>query len=361
MAAPAPGWADILSALLRGDDLDPDQAAWAMAEIMSGEATSAQVAGFVVALRAKGETPDEIGGLVAAMLDAAVPLEVDGVVLDVVGTGGDRAHTVNISTMAAVVAAAVGARVVKHGNRAASSKTGTADVLEELGVVIALPADGVRASLDQAGIAFVFAAAFHPAMRHAAVARRELGVPTVFNVLGPLANPARPAAALIGCADARLAPVLADVLASRGTRALVVRGDDGLDELTVFGPSTVYDVTSSEVRRTSLDPRDLGLVEPAAESLRGDDPVFNAAVARAVLGGSIEGTHAAVRDAVALNAAAALVAWDAATGEGRYGPASAPLVERVGAALPEALGAMASGRAGDVLAAWAEATSAYTP
>jgi anthranilate phosphoribosyltransferase len=211
-----PTWPDLLTALLAGTDLTRDQATWAMDQIMSGDATTAQVAGLVVALRAKGESADEVAGLVDAMLAHAVRVPLTVPALDVVGTGGDRAHTVNISTMAALVAAAAGAPVVKHGNRAASSQTGTADVLERLGVPLSLPPDAVLACVADAGIGFCFAAAYHPAMRHAAAPRRELGVPTVFNVLGPLANPAQPAAALIGCADARLAPVLAAVLAARG-------------------------------------------------------------------------------------------------------------------------------------------------
>ena len=267
----------------------------------------------MVALRAKGETADEVGGLVTAMLRHAVRVEGAGTVLDVVGTGGDRAHTVNISTMAAIVAAAAGARVVKHGNRAATSKTGTADVLEELGVVITLPADRVVPCLQRAGIAFCFAPTFHPAMRHAAVPRRELGVPTVFNVLGPLANPAEPAAALVGCADRRLAPVMAGVLAARGVRALVVRGDDGLDEITTATTTTVWDTRPGDgsVVETRLDPAGLGIAAPAPGALQGGEAAENAAVLRAVM----RGEPGPVRDAVLLNAAAALAAWDAATGD----------------------------------------------
>ncbi|MGH3744743.1 MAG: anthranilate phosphoribosyltransferase, partial [Mycobacteriales bacterium] len=225
-------WPDVLAALLSGRDLSVDQAAWAMREVMTGEATAVQVAGFVVALRAKGETSGEVAGLASVMLDLAAPLVVPPALrtVDTCGTGGDRANTVNISTMAALVLAGAGAVVVKHGNRSASSQTGSADVLEELGVVIDLPPPGVAACLDAGAPAFCFAPVFHASMRHAAVPRRELGVPTVFNVLGPLTNPARPHAQVVGVPDAALAAVVAGVFARRGTDALVVRGDDGLDE-----------------------------------------------------------------------------------------------------------------------------------
>lgn len=362
-AAEAPTWPSLLSVLLAGSDLEPAQARWAMDQVMRGDATPAQVAGFVVALRAKGETGAEVSGLVEAMLAHAVPVAVPGTTLDVVGTGGDRAHTVNISTMAAIVAAGAGAPVVKHGNRAASSSTGTADVLEELGVVLALPPEGVAACVERAGIGFCFAAAYHPAMRFAAAPRRELGVPTVFNILGPLANPARTAAALIGCADARLAPVLADVLARRGTRALVVRGEDGLDEVTTYAPTRVWDVTAGDgsVTPAVLDPATLGIPAPAPGALRGGEAALNAAILRAVLSGSTEGTHAAVRDAVRLNAACALVAYDAAAGAAVYAPVATPLAERVAAALPAATASLDSGAALKVLDGWITASQEAAP
>lgn len=356
-ASPAPtqptaaSWPDVLATLLRGEDLSAADAGWAMAEVMSGEATPSQVAGFVMALRAKGETAAEVGALVDVMLTRAVRVVGAGPSLDVVGTGGDRAHTVNISTMAAIVAAAAGARVVKHGNRAASSTTGTADVLEELGVVIALPATAVVPCVEQAGIAFCFAPTHHPAMRHAAVPRRELGVPTVFNVLGPLANPAEPAAALIGCADARLAPVMAGVLAARGVRALVVRGDDGLDEITTATTTTVWDTRAGDgsVALTTLDPAALGIPVPEAGALRGGEAAHNAAVVRAVMAGE----QGAAADAVMLNAAAALAVWDVAVGAGD--PAM-PLADAVASALPRARAVAADGRATALLDRWVATT-----
>ncbi|MBA3720585.1 MAG: anthranilate phosphoribosyltransferase, partial [Nocardioidaceae bacterium] len=271
-------WPEVLSALLDRRDLDAGQTAWAMGEVLAGNATPAQIAGFAVALRAKGETVDEVEGLVRTMYEHAAPLEVPGRCVDVVGTGGDRAHTVNISTMAAVVTAGAGARVVKHGNRAASSLSGSADVLEALGVVLDLPPVRVAAVAEEVGITFCFAPVFHSSLRHAAVPRRELGVATTFNFLGPLTNPARPAAQAVGVADARMAPVLAGVLARRGVEALVFRGDDGLDELTISSTSTVWvsRAGSEDVEQVQVDPRDLGVPRAPVETLRGGDPAHNA-------------------------------------------------------------------------------------
>src|SRR5690348_4771362 len=300
-------WPGLLGRLLAGHDLDADDTAWVMDRVLSGEATAAQLAGFLVALRAKGEAPAEVAGLATAMLRHARRVTVEGPAVDVVGTGGDQARTVNISTMAAVVVAAAGVPVVKHGNRAASSASGAADVLEALGVAIDLPPDGVAAAVDEVGIGFCFAPVFHPAMRHTGPVRRELGVPTAMNVLGPLTNPAQPPAALVGCADARLAPVIAEVFAGRGCSALVVRGDDGLDELTTTTTTTAWVVGGGEVRRETVDPSAFGVPVATREDLRGGDAGVNAEVFRRVLGGE----RGPVRDAVLLNAAGALVAFDA--------------------------------------------------
>jgi anthranilate phosphoribosyltransferase len=239
-ARPARTWPALVTALLRGDNLSTDDTAWAMGEVMAGEATPVQIAAFTIALRAKGETSEEVAGLARVMLANATPIDVTDDAVDVVGTGGDAAHTVNISTMAAIVVAAAGVRVVKHGNRAASSTCGSADLLEELGIPVALEPDAVARCVREAGIGFCFAAKFHPGMRHAGAPRREMGVPTVFNFLGPLTNPAQPRAAAIGCFDRRMAGVVAGVLAARGTSALVVRGEDGLDEFTVTAPTRVW-------------------------------------------------------------------------------------------------------------------------
>jgi anthranilate phosphoribosyltransferase len=305
-AGAGPTWPALLTRLLARTDLTAGETSWAMREVMTGEATPAQVAGFVVALRAKGESPEEVAGLATEMLAQATPVHLPLDCVDIVGTGGDGAHTVNISTMAAVVIAAAGVPVAKHGGRAASSSSGAADVLEELGVVIDLPAAGVARCVQEAGIGFFFAPVFHPGMRHAGGPRRELGIGTVFNFLGPLTNPARPRAAAIGCADRRMAPVMAEVLASRGMRALVFRGDDGLDELTIGGTSSVWVVRDGEVEPDRVDPAALGIATAPPEALRGGSPAVNADVFRRVLAGE----PGPVRDAVLLNAAAGLAAFD---------------------------------------------------
>ena len=344
-------WPDVLGELLAGRDLGAERAGWAMAQVMAGAASPAQIAGFVVALRAKGETADEVSGLVRAMLDVGVRIEVAAPAVDTCGTGGDRAHTVNISTMSAFVVAGTGARVVKHGNRAASSACGSADLLEELGVAIDLPPERVETCVADAGVGFCFAPLFHPALRHAAVTRRELGIATVFNFLGPLANPAQPAAQSVGVADARMAAVAAGVLAARGTSALVFRGDDGLDELTVTGSSRIWEVAGGIVAEHALDPRELGLSLAAGESLRGGDRATNATAARAFL----DGAPGPIRDAVLLNAAAALVALDAV---GSSAPAPESLDERLRAALGRAAEAVDAGAARDALQRWVTTSQA---
>lgn len=341
-AAPGPSgttWPAVLSGLLSGTDLTADQAAWVMDEVMSGRATPAQIAAFAIALRAKGETPAELAGLVAGMLAHARRLHIDRRAVDIVGTGGDRANTVNISSMAAVVTAAAGATVVKHGNRAASSSCGAADLLEGLGVAIALPAPAVARCVAEVGIGFCFAPVFHPSFRHTASPRREMGVPTVFNFLGPLTNPAQPAAGAIGCGDARMAPVMAQVFADRGADVLLFRGDDGIDELTTTTTSTVWMVHGGAVERTVLDPLDLGVARASAQMLRGGDVAVNVAVAREVFGGAA----GPVADAVALNAAAALAAHSGLSGD---------LAADLRTGLARARDAMASGIVADLLRRW---------
>ncbi|HET8614046.1 MAG TPA: anthranilate phosphoribosyltransferase [Actinomycetales bacterium] len=343
-------FAELLHRLVAREDLTAEQTSWAMDRVMSGDATPVQVAGFFVALRSKGESVEELGGLVESMLAHAVSIDVPGPTVDIVGTGGDRARTVNISTMAALVAAGTGERVVKHGNRAASSACGSADVLEALGVRLDLAPARVAEVARSVGITFCFAQAFHPAMRHAAVARRELAVPTAFNFLGPLTNPGRPAASAIGVADRRMAPLMAGVLAARGSSAVVFRGEDGLDELTTSGPSRVWLVGAGQVQETMLDPGDLGVPQAPVSALRGDDATYNAQVVHDLL----DGAQGPVRDAVLLNAAAALVASDGvAPGE----PASPQtLVPRMGDALGRAAASIDSGAAREVLQRWIDAT-----
>jgi anthranilate phosphoribosyltransferase len=301
----APTWPGLLNRLIAGEDLAAEDTTWAMDQIMSGAATPSQIAGFAVALRAKGETPAEVAGMAEGMLAHARRVRVDGHAVDVVGTGGDQAHTVNISTMSALVTAAAGVPVVKHGNRAASSQCGTADVLETLGVAIALSPDAVTRCVREVGIGFCFAPAFHPALRHAGPTRSELGIPLVFNILGPLTNPAQPRAGLVGCANARLAPVVAGVFAGRGASVLVVRGDDNLDEITTTTTTRVWAVSGGTVRDDVIDPTRLGISPATPADLRGGDADFNAAVVRDLLAGK----PGPVREAVLVNAAGAIAAY----------------------------------------------------
>jgi anthranilate phosphoribosyltransferase len=309
------GWPAVLGDLCARRDLSPEAAAAAMREILDGAATPAQIGAFLVGLRTKGETAEEMAGLLEAMLEHAERVPVDEALrdrlVDTCGTGGDRRHTVNVSTAAALVVAGAGAPVCKHGNRAASSAAGSADVLEALGVVIDLGPDGVARCIAEAGIGFCFAPRFHPAMRHAAPARRELGVPTVFNFLGPLANPARVRRQVLGVADPAMAERVVGVLRAEGARrALVVYGHDGLDELTTTTTSTVFDLADGDLRVYAVDPATLGLGPASLDALRGGDAADNAATLRRVL----DGERGPVRDLVVLNAAAGLVAAGLAPG-----------------------------------------------
>ncbi|MGI8633547.1 MAG: anthranilate phosphoribosyltransferase [Solirubrobacterales bacterium] len=301
------GWPGVLGRLMEGRDLDREAARAAMTEILDGAASPAQIAAFVVALRMKGETVDELLGMVDAMLAASTVVDIDtsGPVIDVVGTGGDRAHTINVSTLAALVAAGAGATVCKHGNRAASSACGAADLLEALDVAIELGPDGVARCVAEAGIGFCFAPRYHPAMRHAGPARADLGIPTAFNVLGPLCNPGRVRRALIGVADQQMAQRMVEVLRARSIeRALIVHGGDGLDELTTTGPSTVLELHAGAVTGWDVDPTQLGFGLSRREELVGGAPAENARLAKSVLAGR-SGPH---RDIVVLNAGAALLA-----------------------------------------------------
>ncbi len=292
--------------LLDGHHLSRADARELMGSVMDGEETPAQIAGFLVALRTKGETADEIAGFAEAMREHMVPVTPSrSPVVDIVGTGGDGAGTFNISTAAAIVAASAGAAVAKHGNRAASSAAGSADVLEELGIVLDQSPEETARSIDELGFGFMFARAHHPAMRYVASVRQELGIRTVFNVLGPLANPAGARDGVFGVYSAELAPTYAEALAELGARrAFVVHGDGGLDELSPYGTSLVVEVVDGDVHEWELDPRDLGIEPSDPEALRGGTAAENAATIRAVLAGEVGGR----RDAVLLNAAGALVA-----------------------------------------------------
>ncbi|MGH9245899.1 MAG: anthranilate phosphoribosyltransferase [Acidimicrobiales bacterium] len=331
--ADAGGWPAILGPLTSRRDLTADQAEAAMAVILAGQATSAQIAGFIVALRMKGETTDELRGLLAAMRAAGegVPVAPAGLV-DVVGTGGDRSHSINVSTLSALVVAGAGGRVCKHGNRAASSACGSADVLDALGVTIELAPEGVARCIAEAGIGFCFAPRFHPAMRHAAPTRRELGVPTVFNSLGPMANPAGVRRQVLGVADWSLADRMIKVLAALGSeRVLIVHGHDGLDELTTTTSSSVLELRDGEIRGYEVDPAALGLKPSSSADLRGSDAATNADHARRVLGGE-RGAH---RDIVVLNAGAGMVA--------------AGLADDIAGGMELAVTAIDDGRAADAL------------
>ncbi|MFE7357398.1 anthranilate phosphoribosyltransferase [Streptomyces sp. NPDC057543] len=338
-------WPGLLNPLLRGENLTAADTAWAMDRIMSGEASDVQIAGFAVALRAKGETVDEVSGLVRAMYEHAHTIHVPGRTVDIVGTGGDLAKTVNISTMSAIVIAGTGAKVVKHGNRASSSASGSSDVLEKLGVNLELSTQRVVEVAEEAGITLCFAVKFHPALRYVARARKELGAPTTFNILGPLTNPANVRSQAIGVADLRMAPIVAGVLAERGNSALVVRGDDGLDELTTTATSRVWVVRDGAVREEVFDPRDVGLELVPPQALRGGDPSYNADVARRVLAGE----HGPVRDAVLLNSAAALVALD---------PTDGTLNEQIAAGIEKAAESIDSGAARQALERWVAVSNA---
>lgn len=347
----APTWPDLIARLVAHQDLSAEETAWAMDQVMTAQTTPTVLAGFLVGLATKGETVDELRGLADAMLAHAEPIDVEGAeAVDIVGTGGDRLHTVNISTMASLVIASAGVGVVKHGNRASSSSSGSADVLEALGVDLNLPIPRVEEVYRELGITFCFANLFHPSMRHAATTRRELGVGTAFNVLGPLTNPARPRAGAIGVSDARTAPLVAGVLAGRGTEALVFRGQNGLDELSATTLNEIWEVHAGTVTEHTLDAvAELGLAPATVADLRGRDAQYNAGVARRVLAGE----PGPVRDAVLLNAAAAFVAHGSLPGTA---PGSGSLVERLRAGIEHAARAVDSGAATDLLERWVRLT-----
>ena len=339
----AVAWPDVLVTLMRREDLAVADVEAVMTQILEGGATDAQIAGFIVALRAKGETPAELAALVRTMLRFATTVPVDPEapgrppLVDTCGTGGDRSHTFNISTVAAIVVAGAGGKVAKHGNRAASSRCGSADLLEELGVAVELGPEGVARCIDEVGIGFFFAPRYHPSMRFAGPVRKELGAPTTFNFLGPLANPARVRRQVLGVSDPAMAERMIGTLAELGTtRAMVFFGHDGLDELTTSDVSTLLELRDGEVHARVLEPFDLGIERSFAEDLRGGSPQDNAAIARRVLAGD----PGPLRDVVALNAAAALVVTDAA----------ADFVE----GLEQARASIDSGRASATLERWIE-------
>lgn len=338
-------WSDVLTSLLERRDLSVWESTWSMRQIMKGDVSEAQLAGFLVALRAKGETIDEIVGFRDAILEAAVPLPVSPNVLDIVGTGGDRVGTVNVSTTAAVIIGATGIPVVKHGNRAASSASGSSDVLGALGLELSLDPAAVASILDRTGITFAWAGAFHPGFKHAGAVRSQLGVPTVFNMLGPLCNPARAEANAVGVAQMERVPLITGVFRTRGATALVFRGDDSLDELTTTGHSRIWEVTRGDIHEHDLDPRDLGIPLADLSDLIGGSPAHNAEILRRTLAGE----QGPVRDIVLLNAAAGIVAFELSQDATQV---QRPILERLRDALARASAAVDDGRALAKLDQW---------
>jgi len=337
-------WDLAFSLLDNGLDLEAETVRWCMNEILNGSADIDTLKRFLLALKSKGETSDEVGALVAQMYQHCAPISITQRAVDTVGTGGDGAHTINISTTAAIIAAAAGAKVVKHGNRAASSKSGAADLLENLGINISLDGKGVEETFKQLGIGFCFAPVFHPAMRFAAPARKELGVPTVFNILGPLANPAQPKAAAIGVANDRMHLVMAQVLADKGVDGFVFRGDDGLDEITLATTTSVLTIGQGEISSDLLDPLDFGIERAPISSLAGGDGAENARITKAIFAGE----KGAPRDAVVLNAAAAIAAYDAKF--------ELNLHARIELGIERAIEAIDTGAASDLVVKWSALT-----
>ncbi|HIY66291.1 MAG TPA: anthranilate phosphoribosyltransferase [Candidatus Agrococcus pullicola] len=342
-------WPTVLDTLIRGEDLTIGQASWAMEEVMQGRAADALIGGLLVGLRAKGETVDELIGFRDAALSNALPLPGGSEMLDIVGTGGDRLQTVNISTMASILVAASGVPVLKHGNRAVSSLSGTGDVLQVLGLIpTGEDPEIVRSIFDEVGISFAHAARFHPGFRHAAGVRKALGVPTVFNVLGPLINPARPEASALGVADRAMIEKFVGVFATRGATALVFRGEDGLDEVTTTGYTQMFEVSRGDVLEYSLDPRELGIPRAQLEDFRGGDPEHNAKVVEAVFAGA-EGP---IRDIVRLNAAVGRAAWSLHLDPREK---DIPLLARIERELDAVTKSLDAGHATEKLAAWRSA------
>lgn len=333
-------WPNLIQTLNQGLNLSVDQSQWAMQKILQGDASVPEISEFLLALKSKGEISEEVNAFIDVMYQHSAPIEIAARAVDTVGTGGDGANTINISTTAAIVAAAAGAKVIKHGNRAASSKSGSADLLQALGVNIDLDGAGVATTFSEIGIGFCFAPKFHPAMRHAASARKELAVPTIFNILGPLANPAKPKAAAIGVANDRMHLLMAEVLAAKGVDGFVFRGDDGLDEITLATTTSVLTIGTDEITSDLLDPSDFGIEKAPLSELVGGDAEFNAKITTAIF----KGERGAPRDAVAINAAAAIAAF--------RGDFNKSLLERMSSAYADAIAAIDSGAASQLLSNW---------
>ncbi len=338
-------WAQNIQDLTSLHELSPLQAQWSMREILDGKTEKETIKQFLLALKAKGESASEVNAFIEVMYQHCGPISIPARAVDTVGTGGDGANTINISTTSAIIAAAAGARVVKHGNRAASSKSGAADLLEALGVSITLDGEGVARCVEELGIGFCFAPIFHPAMRFAGPARKELGVPTIFNILGPLANPAKPQAAAVGVANAAMHALMAEVLAARGVDGFVFRGDDGLDEITLATTTTVLTIGSGKIVSSKIDPQNFGIQRAPLSAIAGGDADENARITRAIFAGE----HGAPRDAVVLNAAAAIAAY---LGKNERG-----IDERIQEGVSAAIAAIDSGGAADLLQRWSTLTA----
>jgi len=346
-------WPSALSTLLAGENLSREGSSWAMRQIMAGEASEGQIGAFMMALRSKGETVEELSGLVDVMLENALLLETGSDAVDIVGTGGDLVGTVNISSMASIVASASGVPVLKHGSRSASGKTGSSEMLEVLGVRLDLSPAQVKQVFENAGITFFFAPVFHPAMRFVAPVRKQLGVPTTFNFLGPLANPAQPIATALGVADEKIAPLMAQELAQRGRTGLVFRSDDGLDELSTTANAKIWQVASGEVTSHNLEAEKVGLAKAEITQLLGGDAKQNALVATKLFAGEDFANSRAIADVVCLNAAAGIVAYELAKDSAL---AATDPTERFISALGKAQEAMSSGAAKRKLDTWTAAT-----
>lgn len=343
-------WPEVLSSLLAGEDLPRESASWAMRQIMSGEASEAQIGAFMMALRSKGETVAELAGLVDVMLENAVLLDTGEDAVDIVGTGGDLVGTVNISSMASIVAAAAGTPVLKHGSRSASGKTGSSEMLEVLGIRLDLAPQQVAEVFRQVGITFFFAPVFHPAMRFVAPVRKQLGVPTTFNFLGPLANPAQPIATALGVANPVIAPKMAKELSQRGRAGIVFRSEDGLDELSTTSASKLWIVREGQVSEEIFEPLELGIKRVELAQLIGGDAKHNAEVARRLFAGEDFENSEAVFDIVTLNAAGGMVAYQIAKGNQQ------PINDLFARALKAAREAIVSGAANRKLIDWSAAT-----
>ena len=342
-------WSEIFASLNNKIDLTSAQSLWAMNTVMDGKATNDEIKQLLLGLKEKGESPSEITSFVEVMLEHSVKLDISNDAVDTCGTGGDSLGTVNISTAAALVVAGCGIPVVKHGNRAASSKSGSADVLEALGVLTSMNPEQVKESFKKCGITFCFAPTFHPAMKHVGPVRKELGVATVFNILGPLANPAQPKAQVVGVANLKMAPIIAQVLANRKTSAFVVRGNDGLDEISIGGSTQIWDVRSGEVKEFEFDAQELGIPKAGVEKLAGGDATHNAGLIRKALSTNGSGP---IQDAICVNAAASIVAYENLGGD---------FFTQMQLAFARAKGSVESGASLQVLNTWANYSESVRP